>query len=67
MKEKLDLVMRPHFNYMPKRVIPEPLPLPTIENRQAAAAEKIAEKKGNCDKKSAVNPVLLKAKAGRGK
>ena len=59
--------MRPHFNYMPKRVVPEPLPLPTVENRQAAAAEKIAEKKENSDKKTVINPAVLKAKAGMSK
>lgn len=67
MKSKLDLVMRPHFNYMPKKVVPEVQPLPTIENRQAAAAEKIAEKKENRDKKTVINPAVLKAKAGMSK
>lgn len=36
MKNKLDLVMRPHFTYMPKSVIPEPLPLPAKGQEKTA-------------------------------
>ena len=36
MKEKLDLVMRPHFNYMPRSVVPEPLPLPAKGQEKTA-------------------------------
>ncbi len=41
--KKFGLTMRPSSSYMPRSVVPEPLPLPTsVEARQAAAAEKIA-------------------------
>lgn len=36
MKNKLDLLMRPHFTFMPRSVVPEPLPLPAKGQEKTA-------------------------------
>ncbi len=70
MKNKLGLTVRPHSNYMPRPPKTEPLPIPTVENRQALAAEKIAAAK---QEKTAENKTkiplnaLLQKRADRGK
>lgn len=45
MKEKLGLYSRPHSGYMPAKIVPEPLPIPSVAERQVLAAEKIAAAK----------------------
>ena len=54
MKEKLGLVPRPHSGYMPAKVVPEPMPIPFIDLKQAEAADKIAAAKV----KRQINPLL---------
>ncbi len=43
MKENFGLTVRPHYSYMPRPVIPEPLPLPAVSmaRRQSEAQKKI--------------------------
>lgn len=45
MKEHFGLYCRPHAGYMPSKIVPEALPIPSIASRQADAAEKIAAAK----------------------
>lgn len=56
--EQFGLYPRPHSSYMPSPVVPEPLPIPTKESRQAEAAQKIASLKE--DKKD-MSPVVFNA------
>lgn len=60
--KKFGLTMRPAFGYMPRPVVPEPLPLPTVENRQAAAAEKIAAARADRAAKQPSPAALLNKK-----
>ncbi len=70
MKNKLGLTVRPHSNFMPRAVVPEPLPIPTVESRQAQAAEKIAaakqEKAAENKPKIPMN-VILQKRGNQGK
>lgn len=48
MMKKFGLKQRPHYGYMPAKKPPELLgPVPTVESRQAEAAQKIAETKAS--------------------
>ena len=42
MEKQFGLFSRPHAGYMPAKVVPEALPIPTVDARQAEAAAKIA-------------------------
>lgn len=63
MKEKLGLFSRPHYGYMPPKVVPELLPLSPLDLKKILAAEKfITAQQENKNQKiqKQINPILLK-------
>ena len=67
MEKQFGLFSRPHAGYMPAKVIPQALPISTVEARQARAAAKIAsaykEKETASDRNRLIMAALQK-KAG---
>lgn len=67
MERQFGLFSRPHSGYMPAKVVPQALPLPTVEARQAQAAAKIAagrkEKESVSAENKAMTAALIRKKA----
>lgn len=61
MEKQFGLFSRPHAGYMPAKVVPEALPIPTIESRQAAAVAKIEAARMEKEASPAGNKVFCAA------